>query len=498
MTPMRTLAAGAALVVLSFFAGLGLAGAAVVAGPLPLAMPTAAAADSAAPPPAPVVSGLPDFTGLVERTKSSVVSISVEAERPAMRGNFRGEVPELFKRFFGDQFNFEFPPPQRRQQQGLGSGFIISEDGYILSNNHVVDGATKVMVRLSDRRELEARVIGTDERSDVALLKIDAKDLTVARIGRSDKLKAGAWVFAIGMPFGFDYSVTAGIVSALSRGLPNQSYVPFIQTDVAINPGNSGGPLFDLNGEVVGINSQIFSGTGGYMGLSFAIPVDYAMDIVAQLKQDGRVTRGWLGVSYQEVDRDLAASFGLAQAEGALVTGVLPDGPAAKAGMREGDVVLSVDGRPVSTAADLPQQIGLKKPGSEVEVVVMREGKRKTLRVRIGEMPGEQQAMTEPGQPGEGGKPASADRLGLVVEPLPQGRAKQLGVAGGVIIARITDEPAAATDLRPGDIIVAVNNREVTGVEAFRKAVAALPSGKWVPLLVNREGNPRFIPIQVR
>ncbi|MFP5382872.1 MAG: DegQ family serine endoprotease [Gammaproteobacteria bacterium] len=497
MTSTRTLLLSAVAVAASFATGLGLAGAASVPGVAMLAPVAAAPATGQAATP-PVVSGLPDFTGLVEQTKSSVVSISVEAERPAMSGSFQGEVPELFKRFFGDQFKFEIPPQQRQPQQGLGSGFIISSDGYILSNNHVVANAKKVMVRLSDRRELQAEIVGTDERSDVALLKIDAKDLPVSRIGRSEGLKAGAWVFAIGMPFGFDYSVTAGIVSALSRGLPNQSYVPFIQTDVAINPGNSGGPLFDLGGEVVGINSQIFSGTGGYMGLSFAIPIDYAMNIVEQLKQDGKVTRGWLGVSYQEVDRDLATSFGLPRPEGALVTGVLADGPAEKGGMREGDVVIAVDGRPVRTAADLPQQIGLKKPGSNVSVLVMREGKQKTLKVRIGEMPADQQGVAESPAPGGKPGPAAADRLGLLVEPLPPARANDLGIKGGVIVARIAGEPAAATELRPGDVIVAVNNKEVAGVEAFRQAVSALPAGKWVPLLVNRNGNPRYIPIEVK
>lgn len=445
---------------------------------------------------APVVTGLPDFTSLVEQNKGSVVSISVESTKPKMRGNMPGEVPEALKRFFGDQFRFEIPQPQQ-ERQSLGSGFVISADGYILSNNHVVANADRVLVRLLDRRELEAKVIGTDPRSDIALLKVDAKNLPVVRIGRSESLRVGEWVFAIGAPFGFDYSVTAGIVSALGRGLPRENYVPFIQTDVAINPGNSGGPLFNLGGEVVGINSQIFSGSGGYMGLSFAIPMDIVMEVVEQLKSGGKVARGWLGVAIQDVDRDLAESFGLPRPEGALVAQVMPDAPAAAAGLREGDIITRFNGRPIVLAADLPHLVGRVKPGTSATLSLVREGKARELKVKVGELPGDP-ALAEGGPGADPAVPAKAGRLGLVVEALPEQRRKELGVKGGVVITNITGEPASATELRPGDVIVAVNNREITGMAAFNEAVEALPVGKWVPLLVSRGGNPRYVPIRIR
>lgn len=481
----------------AFGAGFGIASAGASAGAPALA--------AAAAPARPAVVGLPDFTGLVEQNKASVVSISVEAARPAMQGNMQGEVPEILKRFFGDQFNFEMPPPQqRRPQQGLGSGFIISADGYILSNNHVIDGADKVTVRLLDRRELAAKVIGTDKRSDIALLKVDAQDLPVAKIGKSDQLRVGEWVFAIGAPFGFDYSVTAGIVSALGRGLPRENYVPFIQTDVAINPGNSGGPLFNLAGEVIGINSQIFSGSGGYMGLSFAIPMDVAMEVVGQLKGGGKVARGWLGVVIQDVDRDLAESFGLARAEGALVAKVMPDAPAAAAGLKEGDIITAFNGQDVVFSSDLPHFVGRMKPGSSATLKVVREGRAREVKVKIGELPSEEDladadsAGTANGAAAPAVASASASRLGLLVEALPETRRKQLGIKGGVMVTRVTGEPASSVGLRPGDVIVAVNNREIDGLATFNAVIDKLPAQKWIPLLINRGDSAQYVPIQIR
>lgn len=480
----------------AFGAGFGIASAGASAG--------APAMTAAAAPARPAVVGLPDFTGLVEQNKASVVSISVEATRPAMQGNMQGEVPEILKRFFGDQFNLQVPPPQRQPQQGLGSGFIISADGYILSNNHVIDGADKVTVRLLDRRELAAKVIGTDKRSDIALLKVDAQDLPVVKIGKSDQLRVGEWVFAIGAPFGFDYSVTAGIVSALGRGLPRENYVPFIQTDVAINPGNSGGPLFNLAGEVIGINSQIFSGSGGYMGLSFAIPMDVAMEVVDQLKGGGKVARGWLGVIIQDVDRDLAESFGLARAEGALVAKVMPDAPAAAAGLKEGDIITAFNGQDVVFSSDLPHFVGRMKPGSIATLKVVREGRAREVKVKVGELPSEEDlADDDSAGAGDGAAApavasASASRLGLLVEALPETRRKQLGIKGGVMVARVTGEPASSVGLRPGDVIVAVNNREIDGLAAFNAVIDKLPAQKWIPLLINRGDSAQYVPIQIR
>lgn len=495
MLSFRRFLAFVFVVTAAFAAGFGISGVSAVA---------AAPAEA---PRAPVVTGLPDFTGLVEQNKASVVSISAEsAAKPALRGNIQGqmpnEVPEIFRRFFGDQFNFEIPPPgqQGRDRESLGSGFIISADGYILSNNHVVDGADKVVVRLLDRRELEAKVIGTDKRSDIALLKVDARNLPVVKIGQSDRLRVGEWVFAIGAPFGFDYSVTAGIVSALGRGLPRENYVPFIQTDVAINPGNSGGPLFNLNGEVVGINSQIFSGSGGYMGLSFAIPMDIAMEVVDQLKGGGKVARGWLGVSIQDVDRDLAESFGLAKPEGALVAKVFPDTPAEEAGLKEGDIITRFNDHEIVFSSDLPHLVGRVKPGVSATLKVVREGKARDLRVKVGELPSEEQLAGGDGEgsPAPAAGPAGASRLGLTVEALTPALQKRLGVGSGVVISRISGEPASAADLRPGDVILAVNNRAVDSVAAFNAQVDRLPAGKWVPLLVSRGGNSRYVPVFVK
>jgi len=500
MYNLRHVALCLAMVAGAFVAGFSIADAAPGAS----SAPSAAASPAAPAAPRPVVTGLPDFTGLVEQNKASVVSISVEQVKPSMRGNLQGEMPEMLKRFFGDQFNFEMPPSQPRGgPQSLGSGFIISSDGYILSNNHVVDNAEKVIVRLLDRRELEAKVIGTDPRSDLALLKVDAKDLPVVRIGRSAGLRVGEWVFAIGAPFGFDYSVTAGIVSAVGRGLPRENYVPFIQTDVAINPGNSGGPLFNLAGDVVGINSQIFSGSGGYMGLSFAIPMDIAMEVVEQLKTGGKVKRGWLGVVIQDVDRDLAESFGLAKPEGALVSKVMPDGPATRSELKEGDIITALDGSPVVLSKDLPHLVGRVKPGTTVTLKVVREGKARDVKVKIGELPSEEAlAGAEPAAPaGEGDKAAAesaANRLGITIDAVPEARRKQAGGKNGVLVTRITGEPASASELRPGDVILAINGREVDGIAAFNAALGKIPAGKLVPLLVDRAGNPVFMPIRVK
>src|SRR5690554_3616941 len=369
---------------------------------------------------------LPDFTQLVESAAPAVVNISTTQTVQKRSSRIPQEVPEIFRHFFGELPEGFEQEPSQQQRQSLGSGFIISDDGYILTNNHVIENADEIVVRLSDRRELIAELIGSDASSDLALLKIDAKGLPVVTVGNSDKLKVGEWVLAIGSPFGFDHSVTAGIVSAKGRSLPNESYVPFIQTDVAINPGNSGGPLFNLQGEVVGINSQIFTRSGGFMGLSFAIPMEVAMDVVQQLKTSGKVERGWLGVVIQEVNKELAESFKLDKPSGALVAQVMADSPAAAGGLQVGDVIVASNGSPVAMSADLPHLIGAMKPGEVATLQIVRDGKRRTLKVKVGAAPEDEQLQLS-GQP----QTSKSNRLGLEVADLTEEQKKRLDVQKG-------------------------------------------------------------------
>lgn len=442
---------------------------------------------------------LPDFTGLVKEFSPAVVNIStVQAPETRTSGPFEGfkgpdseDIPEIFRHFFRNMPEFESRP--RRAPESLGSGFIISDDGYILTNNHVIKDAEQVIVRLNDRRELEATIVGSDPRSDVALLKIDADDLPVVRLGNSRELEVGEWVLAIGSPFGFDHTVTAGIVSAKERALANETYVPFIQTDVAINPGNSGGPLFNLDGEVIGINSQIYTRSGGFMGLSFAIPIDVAMDVADQLKSQGYVSRGWLGVVIQEVNRDLAESFGLEKPAGALVAKVLPDSPAQAAGLLEGDVITAFNGRPVVLSSDLPHMVGRVKPGSETQLTVIRDGERTTLEVVIGLLPdGDSKSgpvATEP-------MPA-LDRLGLRVEPLSENYRKKWNIRSGVIVAEVRDGAGARSGVVAGDVITMLNGKQIETVEQFARVVDDLPQDRSVPMRIVRRGSPLFIPLKL-
>ena len=437
---------------------------------------------------------LPDFTELVEKYSPAVVNVSTVQHTNSKQGA-SPDMDELFRRFFPDGQN-PFPRSSPfRERRSLGSGFIISEDGYILTNNHVVDHADEVVVRLNDRRELEAKVIGTDPRSDVALVKVDAKDLPTVKIGHSDNLKVGEWVLAIGSPFGFDYSVTAGIVSARGRSLPSETgdnYVPFIQTDVAINPGNSGGPLFNLKGEVVGINSQIYTRSGGFMGVSFAIPIDVAMEVANQLREAGKVSRGWLGVVIQEVNRDLAESFGLDKPHGALVTRVLEGGPADKAGVKVGDVILSFNDEEIQLSADLPHVVGRTRPGSKARMLVMRAGKRITLNVKVGEL-----ADLEGGQTlAATGGIQSESSLGLSLEPLSEAAKQQAGVKNGL---RVIDAqgPAAEAGIVRGDIIVRLNNKVVDSLDSFLEISRELEPGTSVPVLIVRGQNPTFLALKV-
>ncbi len=441
---------------------------------------------------------LPEFTELVEQASPAVVNISTRQKLPQREMMAQGQMPDLdglppiFREFFERNMPQapRNPRGQQREEQSLGSGFIISDDGYVLTNNHVVAGADEIIVRLSDRSELQAKLIGADPRTDVALLKVEGKHLPTVKLGKSDTLKVGEWVLAIGSPFGFDHSVTAGIVSAKGRSLPNENYVPFIQTDVAINPGNSGGPLFNLEGEVVGINSQIFTRSGGFMGLSFAIPIDVAMDVANQLKADGKVSRGWLGVVIQEVNKDLAESFGLDKPAGALVAQVLESGPAAKGGLQVGDVILSFNGQPVVMSADLPHLVGTLKPGSKAELEVVREGSRRTINLDIGVLPEDE---GEVAANDTSSVERSTNRLGVSVAELTAAQKKALDLRGGVVIKEVQNGPAALIGLRPGDVITHLNNQAIDSAKFFDQVAGKLPAKRSVSMRVLRQGRASFI-----
>ncbi|MCU0897164.1 MAG: DegQ family serine endoprotease [Burkholderiales bacterium] len=447
---------------------------------------------------------LPDFTDLAERQGPAVVNISTTQARSRNLPQFPqldedDPFYEFFRRFAPRPGPGQpAPGPRQFEQQSLGSGFVISPDGYILTNAHVVDGADEITVKLTDKRELKAKVIGADKRTDVALIKIEAAGLPTVRMGDPTKLRVGEWVVAIGSPFGFENSVTAGIVSAKGRSLPSENFVPFIQTDVAINPGNSGGPLFNLKGEVVGINSQIYSRTGGFMGLSFAIPIDVAMDIQQQLRTSGRVSRGRIGVVIQEVSKDLAESFGLPKPAGALVNQVEKGGPADKAGVLAGDIIVKFDGKSVNQSSDLPRLVGGTKPGTKSTVQVYRKGETKDLTVTVAELPDDRIAAR-----GDGSKPApkaevAANRLGLVMSDLPEERRKQLNVAGGAVVDEV--KPTARADIRPGDVVLAVTAKgqttEVKSAEQFNKVLAGIDKAATLTLQIRRGDGNLFVTVK--
>ncbi|MGV6859431.1 MAG: DegQ family serine endoprotease [bacterium] len=446
--------------------------------------------------------GLPDFTDLVAANSPAVVNISSTqkissdefAKGHPMPGAPDSEMFQEFLRKFLERQGKEMPQSDEDtfDSSSLGSGFIISTDGYIVTNNHVIKDADEIIVRLSDRSSYIGKVIGTDPRSDVALLKIEAQGLPVLKIGSSDKLKVGEWVLAIGSPFGFEHSATAGIVSAKGRSLPSENYVPFIQTDVAINPGNSGGPLFNMRGEVVGINSQIYSRTGGFMGLSFAIPVEMAMEVVEQLKSTGHVKRGWLGVYIQEVTRELAESFNMDKPAGALVAKVLPDSPAEKAGFQVGDIILAFQGSEIHHSTDLPPKVGRVLPGQAAKVKVLREGKIITLSVTIEELPGNDDA--ESGAKNES-NPVSTT-LGLKVSPLGDEEKAEAGT-DGMMVEEVSPGVARDAGVKAGDILVSINNKKVVSLDALVAIIRSLPPGKPVPMLINREGSPVFLALKI-
>ncbi len=446
---------------------------------------------------------LPDFTDLYEKQGPAVVNISITQTAhanpaglpPGMQDD--GGMEELFKHFGiplpGGPNGPGASPPQDYKTQSLGSGFIISSDGYILTNAHVVDDADEVIVKLFDRREFKAKIIGSDRRTDVALVKIEATGLPKVTLGDPGKLKVGEWVAAIGSPFGLENTMTAGIVSAKGRALPQENYVPFIQTDVAINPGNSGGPLFNLSGEVVGINSQIYSRTGGSVGLSFSIPIDVAIDVSNQLKTNGKISRGWLGIAIQEITKELADSFGMKNTNGALIAGVEKNGPADKGGLEAGDVITKFDNKPIIASNDLPRVVGTTKPGRIVPVEVLRKGAVKVLNMGVGEMPSEpSEAATVPKAPA---KP-EVNKLGLVLKDLTVQQKKKLLGKNGLLVLE-SQGPAAQAGILRGDVVLGLNNTEVQSLDQFNKQIATIASGKTVAVLVLRGENTLYVPLKV-
>jgi serine protease Do len=446
----------------------------------------------AAAPAAPTVS-LPDFSSLVTQYGPAVVNITVK--QTVKTGNRLHPMPfpgfdedSPFAPFFR---GFPAPGPSQRILQGQGSGFIVGSDGLVLTNAHVVDDATDVTVKLTDKREFTAKVLGVDKQTDVAVLRINAKNLPTVRLGNPDDLKVGQWVVAIGSPFGFENSVTAGIVSAKGRALPDETYVPFIQTDVAVNPGNSGGPLFNLRGEVVGINSQIFSRSGGYQGVSFAIPIDVALRVEKELVASGRVSRGWLGIGIQGMNQQLAKSLGLDQARGALVAQVQPDSPAARAGIRTGDVITEFNGHPIRDSADLPPLVGAAPVGNNATVKLIRDGKEKVLNAVVAQLA---DGKNRPGEPAPGDEHGG---LGLAVADISKEQREELGLAsGGVVVTQVAEGPAAEAGIRPGDVLLQIGQKEIQNARQFRQIVAAAPSGQPVPVLVRRGQNTLFFALE--
>ena len=448
---------------------------------------------------------LPDFTVLAEKQGPAVVNISItQVQKTGSIGQLGipgiendEDIPEFLKRFpipgFPGGPNGGGVPGQEYKTQSLGSGFIISSDGYILTNAHVVSEADEVLVKLNDKRELKAKIIGFDKRTDVALVKVEATNLPKVTIGDPNMLKVGEWVAAIGSPFGLENTMTHGIVSAKGRALPQENFVPFIQTDVPINPGNSGGPLFNLRGEVVGINSQIYSRSGGSVGLSFSIPIDVAIDISNQLKASGKVTRGWLGIAIQEITKELAESFGMKNTNGALVAGVEKNGPAEKGGLEAGDVITKFDGKPIVASADLPRVVGATKPGRVVPVEVLRKGSTKTLNIGVGEMP------SDPSEAPQTTKPVpkmEANKIGLTLKELTPQQKKKLNGKNGLLVIESTSA-AAQAGIRRGDVVLGLNNAESHSVEAFNKQINAVAAGKTVAVLVLRGENTLYVPIKI-
>lgn len=445
-------------------------------------------------------SSLPEFTKLAKENSPAVVNISTTQKRPEMPNLQMPQMPDIpedsplndfFRHFFGEGMG----PGNSQPVSSLGSGFIIAEDGYVITNHHVINGADEIMVRLNDRREFKATLIGSDKQTDIAVLKIEAKGLPVVNTGSSKDLEVGEWVLAIGSPFGFDYSVTSGIVSAKGRSLPNENYIPFIQTDVAINPGNSGGPLFNLDGEAIGVNSQIYSRTGGFMGLSFAIPMDIVMNVYKQIKEKGSVSRGWLGVMIQDVTRELAESFGMSKPGGALVAKVLPDSPADRAGIKTGDIIMVFNGEEIDMSSELPPVVGIVNVGQQISVKLLREGKEKVLNVLISALPGEENIVSSKVSKG---KSISANRLNVSVKDLTKEQREQLQLEKhGVLVEQVDKGAAQDAGIIAGDVILLIDNQKMISSKVLKSLIGSLPAGKAVPVLIQRDGTPIFMAVKI-
>ena len=442
---------------------------------------------------------LPDFTELAETQGKTVVNITSIKNASTPSGNpppfpYDEQLQEFFKRF-GIPGLPGMPPngnaPREKQVMGTGSGFIIDSKGIVITNAHVVNDADTVIVKLNDQKEIQAEVLGVDKRTDVAVLKIKADNLPQVKIGDPGKLKVGEWVAAIGSPFGLESTMTVGVVSALGRNLPQENYVPFIQTDVAINPGNSGGPLFNTSGEVVGINSQIYSRTGGYMGLSFAIPIDVAINVAEQLESDGKVSRGWLGIAIQEISKELSESFNMKSTQGALVAGVEKESPADKGGLKPGDVILKFGENDIKISSDLPKFVSSTKPGSKIPVNILRQGKEKQLEITIGEMPTEEMVVAR-----KNNEQTQKNRIGLTVKDLTPQQKKQIKENAGVLVLDVADA-ALNAGIRKGDVILGLNNNPVSSVQSFNQDLKKVKKGKTIALLIYRNGDTLYVPIKI-
>lgn len=445
---------------------------------------------------------LPEFTELVKTNGPAVVNITTShkqkttPELPSDAPGYEEPFDELMKRFFGNPGGGGGVPDDFGAD-ARGSGFVLSGDGYIITNHHVVDGADEILVKLNDRREFTAKLIGSDKRSDVALLKIEAMNLPTLKIGDSGTIEVGEWVLAIGSPFGFESSATSGIVSATGRNLPTDTYVPFIQTDVAINPGNSGGPLFNLDGEVVGVNSQIYSRSGGFMGVSFAIPINIVMDVVSQLKNNGKVSRGWIGVYIQEVDQNLAQSFGMTTPTGALVTQVIPEGPANNI-LQLGDVIIELNGKSVANAGSLPAMVGTVSPGQSVKLTVIRNREQQEVELKIGELPGEEGAAQATPEEEPKADLEGVEVLGMQLTAIDDSIREALGLAvGGVLVEKIQGDPAQRAGINAGDVVTLLDGKPVTSPEEVKQIASEIEPGKTVAVLVYREGAARFMAMKV-
>ena len=432
-----------------------------------------------------------DFSNLVEQVSPAVVSVNV-VKKMSQEELLQQQVPEILRRFFGNQVII--PQQQIPQEKtGYGSAFFISKDGYLLTNHHVVEDASKVTIVLNDRRELDATVVGSDERTDVALLKVQGSSYPELRTGNVDQLRVGEPLLALGSPFGFDYSASAGIVSAKMRNMMGETSVPFIQTDVALNPGNSGGPLFNQRGEVVGVNSRIFSGTGGYMGLSFSIPIDVAMDVADQLKRNGKVTRSYLGVSLQDIDRNLAESYKLSKPEGSLITQVAPNSPAARAGLRAGDVILKYNGTPISRTSELLNYLNRSVPNQSIQLEVLRDDKRRNITATVSTAPDDTPAKNNPDTAAKG------PVLGVSIRDLSVAEQRQLDIKGGVLIQEVRRGGSAAqARIMPGDVIVQLNNTTIQNANQFVETVSTLKQGTVARVVIIRQGQRAIIGMRIQ